>query len=117
VLSVVDAFNTASKPSLFICHAGWVPISAGNIKGRRATSVELIRDDMVIAGANWVDEPCVVDGNLISARAPADRGPWMKASWRHSTSSSSVEFRAGHPGGPRSARRGGDHRGANRGVI
>jgi protease I len=79
VLSLVESFNAASKPIAFICHAGWVPISAGIIKGRRATSVDAIRDDMVNAGADWVDEACVVDGNLISARTPADLGPWMKA--------------------------------------
>ena len=79
VLSLVDAFNAAGKPIAFICHAGWVPISANIIKGRRATSVDAIRDDMVNAGADWVDEPCVVDGNLISARTPSDLGPWMKA--------------------------------------
>ena len=79
VLSLVETFNAAGKPIAFICHAGWVPISAGIIKGRRATSVDAIRDDMVNAGADWVDEACVVDGNLISARTPADLGPWMKA--------------------------------------
>ena len=79
VLSLVEAFNAAPKPVAFICHAGWVPISAGIIKGRRATSVDAIRDDMVNAGADWVDEACVVDGNLISARTPADLGPWMQA--------------------------------------
>jgi deglycase len=79
VLSLVEGFNAAGKPIAFICHAGWVPISAGIIKGRRATSVDAIRDDMVNAGADWVDEACVVDGNLISARTPADLGPWMKA--------------------------------------
>ena len=79
VLSLVEAFNADSKPIAFICHAGWVPISAGIIKGRRATSVDAIRDDLVNAGADWVDEPCVVDGNLISARTPADLGPWLKA--------------------------------------
>ncbi len=79
VLSLVEAFNVNGKPIAFICHAGWVPISAGILKGRRATSVDAIRDDMVNAGADWVDEACVVDGNLISARTPADLGPWMKA--------------------------------------
>ena len=79
VLSIVESINAAGKPIAFICHAGWVPISAHIIKGRRATSVDAIRDDMVNAGADWVDEPCVVDGNLISARTPADLGPWMKA--------------------------------------
>lgn len=79
VLELVRAFNAAAKPIAYICHAGWVPISAGIIKGRRATSFSAIRDDMVNAGADWVDEPCVVDGNLISARHPGDLGPWMKA--------------------------------------
>ena len=79
VLGLVQAFDAASKPIAFICHAGWVPISAKIIKGRRATSVGAIRDDMVNAGADWVDEAAVVDGNLISARTPADLGPWMKA--------------------------------------
>jgi len=79
VLELVRAFDDAGKPIAFICHAGWVPISAKIIKGRRATSVTAIRDDMVNAGADWVDEAAVVDGNLISARTPADLGPWMKA--------------------------------------
>jgi deglycase len=79
VLDLVQAFDREHKPVAFICHAGWVPISAKIIKGRRATSVAAIRDDMVNAGADWVDEAAVVDGNLISARTPADLGPWMKA--------------------------------------
>jgi protease I len=79
VLDLVRAFDGAGKPVAFICHAGWVPISAGIIKGRRSTSVSVIRDDMVNAGADWVDEATVVDRNLISARTPADLGPWMKA--------------------------------------
>jgi protease I len=79
VLSLVRDFDGAGKPVAFICHAGWVPISAKIVTGRRATSVGAIRDDMVNAGADWVDQATVVDGNLISARTPADLGPWMKA--------------------------------------
>jgi len=79
VLQVVRDFDTAGKPVAFICHAGWVPISARIVKGRRATSVGAIRDDMENAGVDWVDEATVVDGNLISARTPDDLGPWMKA--------------------------------------
>jgi protease I len=79
VLALVRAFDAAGKPIAFICHAGWVPISAKILKGRRATSVFAIRDDMVNAGTDWVDQAAVVDGNLISARTPADLGPWMKA--------------------------------------
>jgi protease I len=79
VLDLVRAFDTAGKPIAFICHAGWVPISAGIIEGRRATSYAAIKDDMVNAGVDWVDEPVVVDGNLISARHPGDLGPWLRA--------------------------------------
>jgi protease I len=79
VLELVREFERDGKPIAFICHAGWVPISAGIVKGRRATSVAAIRDDMVNAGVDWVDESTVVDGNLISARTPADLGPWMRA--------------------------------------
>ncbi len=79
VLDLVRAFDAEGKPIAFICHAGWVPISARILKGRRATSVAAIRDDMVNAGVDWVDEATVVDGNLISARTPDDLGPWMKA--------------------------------------
>jgi protease I len=79
VLDLVRAFDGARKPIAFICHAGWVPISAKILGGRRATSVNAIRDDMENAGAKWVDEETVVDGNLISARTPDDLGPWMKA--------------------------------------
>jgi protease I len=79
VLDLVRSFDDAGKPIAFICHAGWVPISAKILKGRRATSVAAIRDDMENAGVDWADEATVVDGNLISARTPADLGPWMKA--------------------------------------
>jgi protease I len=79
VLGLVREFDAASKPIAFICHAGWVPISAKILNGRRATSVGAIRDDMENAGVDWVDEPTVVDRNLISARTPDDLGPWMKA--------------------------------------
>jgi protease I len=79
VLDLVRAFDAAGKPIAFICHAGWVPVSAGIIDGRRATSTVAIKDDMVNAGCDWVDAETVVDGNLISARNPGDLGPWLKA--------------------------------------
>src|SRR6266545_5716677 len=49
VLDLVRGFHGEGRPIAFICHAGWVPISAGIVKGRRATSVRAIRDDMVNA--------------------------------------------------------------------
>ena len=55
-----------------ICHAGWVLVSADVLEGKRATSFSAIKDDMRNAGADWVDEEVVVDGNLITSRFPAD---------------------------------------------
>ena len=55
-----------------ICHAGWMLVSAGILKGRKATSFFSIKDDLVAAGANWVDAEVVVDGNLITSRRPDD---------------------------------------------
>ena len=55
-----------------ICHAGWVLVSAGVLKGKRATSFSAIKDDMKNAGADWVDDEVVVDGKLITSRHPAD---------------------------------------------
>jgi deglycase len=55
-----------------ICHAGWVLASAGVVRGRRLTSVPAIKDDLKNAGADWVDEPVVVDGRLVTAQVPKD---------------------------------------------
>ena len=56
----------------FICHGGWIAVSADILHDKRATSFYAIRDDMVNAGANWVDAEVVQDGNLVSARKPDD---------------------------------------------
>jgi protease I len=69
----------ARKPVAFICHAAWVLASAGLLKGRRATCVRAIRDDVVNAGAIYVDEAVVVDGPLISSRTPADLPQFCRA--------------------------------------
>ncbi len=79
VLDVVREMNAAGKVVATVCHGGWVPISAGIVSGRKATSVSAIKDDMVNAGVSFIDEPVVVDGNLITSRVPADMGPWLKA--------------------------------------
>lgn len=55
-----------------ICHGGWVLISAGIVKGKRVTSVSAIKDDLVNAGAEWMDREVVQDGNLITSRTPDD---------------------------------------------
>lgn len=79
VLELVRDFDAAGKPIALICHAGWVAISAAVLKGRKATAFAAIKDDMVNAGVEFVDDAVVVDGNLLSARGPNDLGPWMKA--------------------------------------
>jgi protease I len=72
VLKLVrDAFDQG-KVMAGICHAGWVLVSAGILKGKRVTSVSAIKDDMANAGATWVNEEVVRDGNLITSRTPAD---------------------------------------------
>ena len=63
----------------FICHAGWVPISAGILKGKKVTSFSSIKDDMRNAGADWQDAAVVRDGNLISSRSPDDLPDFMRA--------------------------------------
>jgi protease I len=79
VLDLTREIFQAGKPVAFICHAGWVPISAGIVKGRRGTSVGAIKDDLVNAGMIWEDSPVVVDGNMITSRTPADLGPFCRA--------------------------------------
>lgn len=79
LLTITRAMHEAGKPIAFICHAGWVPISAGIVRGRRGTSVGAIKDDLVNAGMVWEDAAVVVDGNLISSRTPADLVPFTRA--------------------------------------
>lgn len=62
-----------------ICHGGWLAISAGIVAGKRATSFFAIRDDMRNAGAEWVDEHCVTDGQLVTAQVPDDLPAFMEA--------------------------------------
>ena len=61
-----------------ICHAGWMLASANILKGRTATSFRSIKDDMVNAGANWVDREVVRDGTLVTSRSPADLPAFMR---------------------------------------
>lgn len=71
-LEITRKFHEEKKLIAFICHAGWVPISAKIIKGVKCTSYKAIKDDMINAGANWVDEAVVIDGHFISSRSPED---------------------------------------------
>lgn len=64
--------HAAGKPTCGICHGPWVMVSARMLRGKRATAVWNIQIDLENAGATVIDEPCVVDGNLITARFPYD---------------------------------------------
>ncbi len=78
-LKIIRELHSANKMIAFICHAGWLLISAHILKGKKVTSYIAIKDDMENAGAIWSDQPVVVDGNLISSRSPADLPVFAKA--------------------------------------
>src|SRR6478609_6174547 len=79
----VRAFDSAGKPIASLCHGPWVLASAGMLSGRTLTSWPGIRDDMVNAGATWLDEPIVSDGNLITSRGPQDLVPFVRGVIAH----------------------------------
>lgn len=71
-LDLVRAVDAAGGLVATICHGPWILISAGIVRGRRLTSTVGIRDDVVNAGAEWVDQAVVQDRNIISSRVPKD---------------------------------------------
>ena len=71
-LNFVRDFFKMKKPVAAICHAPWTLISAGVVKGRKMTSFKSIKDDLINAGANWVDEEVVVDQGFVTSRNPDD---------------------------------------------
>jgi len=72
VIRLVRECHQQGKVIGIICHAGWVAASAGIVQGRRVTGSRGIRDDMIHAGATWVDEPAFRDGNLVWGRVVED---------------------------------------------
>ena len=62
-----------------ICHGAWVLISAGIMKGKRATCVSAIKDDLINAGATYLDQEVVIDGNLVTSRTPQDLPSFLPA--------------------------------------
>src|SRR6476659_10399682 len=74
----VRAFDEAGKPIASLCHGPWVLASAGLLRGRTLTSWPGVRDDLVNAGATWLDQPFVRDGNLATSRGPQDLIPFVK---------------------------------------
>lgn len=75
----VRAFDQSRKPIATLCHGPWVLASAGITQGRIMTSWPGVRDDMVNAGATWLDREVVRDGNLLSSRGPQDMVPFVRA--------------------------------------
>jgi protease I len=79
MVKLVKELFDAGKVVAAICHAGWMLASAGIVKGRTVTSFFAIKDDLIHAGAKWVDEEVVVDGKLITSRKPDDLPAFMRA--------------------------------------
>jgi protease I len=79
MVQLVRDFNAAGKVVAAICHAGWMLASAEIIQDKTVTSVFAIKDDLIHAGANWVDQEVVVDGKLITSRTPDDLPAFMRA--------------------------------------
>lgn len=71
-VAFVQAFFGDQKPVAAICHGPWMLVEADVVRGRRVTSFHSIRTDLKNAGADWVDEPVVVDQGLVTSRKPAD---------------------------------------------
>jgi protease I len=72
MLEFIRAIDARDGIVATICHAGWVLASTGIAKGKRATCVPIVKDDVIHAGINYVDEAVVRDGNLITSRLPSD---------------------------------------------
>jgi protease I len=72
VQEFVRQFNDAQKPMAAICHAPWLLVSAGLVRGRSLTSFNTIRDDIANAGGSWTDQPVVKDKNWVTSRQPDD---------------------------------------------
>ena len=71
-VTFVRTFVETGKPVAAICHAPWLLIEADVVRGKTMTSWPSVRTDLKNAGAHWVDEPVIVDGNLITSRKPDD---------------------------------------------
>jgi protease I len=79
VIRLVNAAAKAGKVVAAICHGPWVLSDAGLLKGKRATAWWSMRPDLENAGATFVDEPVVIDGKLVTSRAPIDLAPFVHA--------------------------------------
>jgi protease I len=71
-VAFVKDFMESGRPVAAICHAPWTLVEADMVRGRRMTSWPSLQTDLRNAGADWVDEEVVVDGNLVTSRNPDD---------------------------------------------
>ena len=76
---LVRDMDSQGKLVASICHAAWVLCSADILKGRKATCFFAIKDDVIHAGAHWVDAEVVVDRNLVTSRKPDDLPAFCRA--------------------------------------
>lgn len=74
----VKEMNEQNKPVAAICHGPWMIASACDLKGKKITSFFSIKDDLINAGAEYLDQEVVIDGNLITSRTPKDLPIFMK---------------------------------------
>jgi len=79
MIEFVKRMNSSGKTIAAICHAPWMLASAEIIKGKKITSFFSIKDDLIHAGAEWIDQEVVCDGNLITSRNPNDLPAFCKA--------------------------------------
>lgn len=79
MVGLTKAVHGAGKPVAAICHAGWMLAEADLVRGKTVTSWPSIKTDLVNAGAEWVDQEVVEDGNLITSRKPDDLEAFSKA--------------------------------------
>ncbi len=78
-VAFVKEFFAADKPVAAICHAPWTLVEADVVRGRRLTSWPSLQTDLRNAGAEWVDEEVVIDGNLVTSRKPDDLPAFTEA--------------------------------------
>lgn len=78
-IELIKAFAAAGKPVAAVCHAPWLLIDAGLVKGRKVTSWPSVRTDLTNAGATVVDQSAVIDRGIITSRKPEDLDDFVEA--------------------------------------
>lgn len=108
VKSFVRGFFAAAKPVAAICHAPWLLIDVGVVEGRKMTSWPSLQTDLANAGAEWVDEPVVVDQGLVTSRKPGDLPLFSATVVEEFAREATSQAQRRRPGGRPKARPSGD---------